>query len=168
VGLLREDVLLVTPLSLPEARTRLLSALRAPEEPAVPEAAPLVGVMTGWMFEVVPARLRGRLGAVAVRGWLRDEAGATRVEVVLRPTAAVRRLVLVGLMVVGLLASGLSLAALLATARGELWPWLGGMAWMLPAGSCAGWLALLDRFFHRGATLALRILAATLQAEARA
>lgn len=168
MGLLREDVLLITPLSLAEARSRLLAALRAPEEPAAPEALPLVGGMTGWMFDVVPERLRGHLGAVAVRGWLREQAGETRVELVLRPTAAVRRLALAGLLTVSLLAAGLSLVALVATARGEFRPWLGGVAWLLPAGSCAGWLMLLDRFFQRGAALTLEILSATLQAEARA
>jgi hypothetical protein len=167
VGLLREDVLLVTPLSLPEARSRLLAALRAPEEPSAPEALPLVGAMTGWMFDVVPERLRGHLGAVAVRGWLREQGGETRVEVVLRPTAAVRQLALFGLLTVSLVAAGLSLATLVATSRGELQPWLGGLAWMLPALSCAGWLMLLDRFFQRGAALTLQILTSTLQARAR-
>jgi len=55
-----------------------------------------------------------------------------------------------------------------ATARGEFQPWLGGVAWLLPAASCAGWLMLLDRFFQRGAAFTLEILSSTLQAEARA
>jgi hypothetical protein len=164
LGLLRNDLLLGTPLSLAEARSRLLGALRAP--PGGGEPA-LAGEVEGWVFDVVASRLAGSLRAVGARGHLLEEEGETRVELVLRPARGVRRILGAGLLGLGAASVAVALASVAAVAAGALPIWIGALGWILPVAGGSGWLLLVDSFFQRGADETQRLLSAALEAEPR-
>jgi hypothetical protein len=162
--LLRNDVLLATRLSLAEARSRLVAALRPAQDGAEP---PLGGVLEGWTFDVVLTGLDGGLRAVGARGRLLDEAGETLVELVLRPARGVRRLLGAGLLGIGAVSVATALLSVAAVAQGFLPIWVGALGWILPVAGGSSWLLFLDGFFQRGAEETLRFLTVHLEAEAR-
>jgi hypothetical protein len=162
--LLRYDVLLASRLSLPEARSRLVAALRPPCDGADP---PLCGVLEGWSFDVVLSGLDGGLRAVGARGRLVEEAGDTLVELVLRPARGVRRLLGAGLVGIAGVSVTTALLSVAAVAQGYLPIWVAALGWILPVAGGSGWLLLLDVFFQRGAEETLRYLTLHLEAEVR-
>lgn len=164
--LLRNDVLLATPLSMAEARSRLVADLRPPADGAEP---PLRGLLEGWTFDVVLGTLAGGLRSVGARGRLVQEgqAGETLVELVLRPARGVRQLLGAGFLGIGALSVVIALGSIAAVAQGYLPIWVAALGWILPVAGGSSWLLFLDSFFQRGAEETLRFLTVRLEAEVR-
>jgi len=168
VALLRRDALLTTPLSLTEARSRLVAAVRLPDDG--PEApALLAGWVEGWEFEVAPSAGEGvRTGLVAARGHLLEEAGQTRIALVLRPGRVALALLVLGLLLLSVAAGLVAVVAIVASTRRGAPHWVGGIGIVLPGLAGVGWLSLWDAAFQRGARRTLALLEGILEARERA
>jgi hypothetical protein len=162
--LLRRDALLATSLSLPEARARLVEAVRAPGERGEAPAALLLGWIEGWDFEVSPGPEGLPSRWVAARGRLLEEAGETRVALLLRPGRVALVVLVLGLLALSVAAALAAVMAIVASTRRGAPHWVGALGIVLPGLSGVGWLSLWDSGFQRGAAQNVALLAALLEA----
>lgn len=163
--LLRRDVLLASPLSLTEARARLVEAVRTPADGADAAGAPLFGWIEGWEFEVAPAGARRPRLLVAARGILHEEQGETRIALILRPGRVALATLLLGMLLLSMGACLAAVVALVASTRRGAPQWVGALGIVLPGLSGLGWLSLWDAGFQRQARRLLQDLAALFDAQ---
>ena len=161
--LLRRDALLATPLSLSDARARLVEAVRTPADGDEAAGAPLSGWIEGWEFEVEQAGARRRL-PVAARGSLHEQQGETRIALSLRPGRVALAIVLGGLLLLSVGACVAAVVALVASTRRGAPQWVGALGLVLPGMAALGWLSLWDAGFQREAGRMLRDLSALFEA----